>query len=113
MEKKEKDFIRGKDFVIISVISDVIIGILTLIRSKDYIINSLISGLVYVFLTSRAYSIIAALSFDLSIASCHINENSNFTEETNLVEKRERERRRLAEGGEAFILTIMVVYSAG
>ena len=87
-EKKEEDF-RGRDFVI-GAISGVIIG---------YIINGLIPGLACVFLVSRACSIVAVLFFNLSITSCYISENSDSTEETDLVEIRERERRRLAKGG--------------
>ena len=87
-ERKEEDS-GGRDFVI-GVISGVIIG---------YMINGLISGLAYVFLISRAYSIIAALSFDLSIANCYISKNFDSTEETDLAEARKRERRRLAKGG--------------
>ena len=87
-ERKEEDS-RGGDFVI-GAISGAIIG---------YIINGLIPGLACVFLASRVYSIVAALSFDLSIASYHISENSDSTEETDLVKIRERERRRLTKGG--------------
>ena len=88
-ERKEEDS-GGRDFVI-GAISGAIVG---------YMINGPIPGPACVSLASRACSIVAALSFDLSIASCHIGENSDSTEETDLAEARERERRRLAEGGD-------------
>ena len=93
-KRKEEDS-RGKDFVI-GVISGVIVGI-------GYIINGLISGQICVFLASRAYSIVATLSFNLSIVSYYINKNSDFTEETDLVEKRKRKRRRLAKDRKSFV----------
>ena len=93
-ERKEEDS-GGGDFVI-GVISGVIIGV-------GYMINGLIPGLACVFLASRACSIVAALSFNLSIVSCYIGENSDSTEETDLAEERKRERRRLAGDGESFV----------
>ena len=104
-EKEEEDSIGGGDFVIVGVISGAIVGALVLMRSGDCIINSLIPRLVCVSLASRACSIIAILSFDLSIASCHINENSDSVEKTDLAGK--RERRRLAEDEESFFFIAM------
>ena len=105
--EREEDFVGGGDFVVISVISGAIIGV-------GYIINGLISRLVCVFLTSRAYLIVAILFFDLSIVSCYISENSDSIEKiADLAKKEERKRRRLAGGKEAFILIIMIIYSAG
>ena len=97
-ERKEEDS-GGGDFVI-GAISGAIVGV-------GCMINDLISGLACVSLTSRAYSIVAVLSFDLSIASCHISKNSDSTKETNLAEERERKRRRLAGDRESFVLIAM------
>ena len=98
--------------MIVSAISGVIIGVLALIRNKDYIINNLISRLIYVFLANRAYSIVAILFFNLSIANYYINKNFDFTEKIDLIEKRERKRRRLTKNKEAFILIMIIIYSA-
>ena len=113
-EKEEEDSIGGGDFVIVGAISGAIVGALALMRSGDCMINGPIPGPACAFLASRACSIVAALSFDLSIASCHIGENSDSAEEiADLAEEEERERRRLAGGGKAFMSTAIVAYSAG